>query len=195
MMFLRVPAHPDDHPDVVPHAPGAVVQRRIPGLAGRQTIRIHVARYQPLADVTVKDARAEGYRSRDPLAEFKADWIGRHDKRWLNQHPGATASELAKRWAHRHAHTGSWVLSFVILEDTLCLRRQAGDNPLLQRTDGQYVGAASMSIDPECEAVDRAFVDRLAADAQLVQATAKAAAVAKRRERKVERYVAHRARV
>lgn len=195
MMLMRVPAHPDDSPDVVPHAPGTVVQRRIPGLRGRQTIRVCAVRYQLLGAVDVTDARKEGYRSRDPLGQFRADWIGRHDKRWLNQHPGATSSELAKRWAHRHAHAGSWVLSFVILEDTLCLRRQAGDNPLLQRTDGQYVGAASMSIDPECEAVDRAFVDRLAADAQLVQATAKAAAVAKRRERKVERYVAHRARV
>lgn len=195
MMILRVPASPHDDPSVPPVPLDTPIQRSIPGLTGRPTIRVRTARPQPLGAVTVRDARSEGYLSRDPLAEFKADWIGRHDKHWVTRHPGATSTDIARRWTQRWAGRGSWVLGYVLVEETRCLRRQAGDNPLLQGTDGQYVGSVSMSIDAECEAVDRAFTDRLAADAMLVRATARAAAVAQRRERKVARYLAHRGRV
>jgi hypothetical protein len=162
-MLLRLPATEGED---CPYTPGEKRTVTLPGLTGRQHVRILDATRRSLALLSWADVQREvgHHRSR---GDWQAQWVRRFDRGWCRRHLTASDEELCLRFRRRWARTEAWEVSFVLLEEPRCLARQ--EDILSGRTyrdehGGQYVANASMSIDPECEVVDAATLVRFAAE-------------------------------
>lgn len=87
----------------------------LPGLHGKQRLRIQSIERQRLALVTWNEVRNEvgHYRSR---GAWQVAWVKRHDKAWCARHPSASDDELERRFRLRWARHDCWVLTFTLLE-------------------------------------------------------------------------------
>lgn len=160
-MIFRVPV--TDGEDDPPFDPGCTYTLALPTLTGRHHIRVHAIRRERLALVTFAEVRRElgHYRSQ---AAWRAAWVRQHDRAWCRRHSTASEHDLALRFSRRWSGTDAWVISFVLVDEVRCLPKQR-DILSGKVGDGQYVQAASMSIDPEAEAVDATTLERFAAAA------------------------------
>lgn len=184
-MIFRVPA--TDGEDA-PFEAGCTYALALPTLTGRHRIHVRAIRQERLALVTFAEVRRElgHYRSQ---AAWRAAWVQRHDRAWCRRHPQASEHDQALRFSQRWSSTDAWVISFVLVDEVRCLPKQR-DILSGKVGDGQYVQAASMSIDPEAEAVDAATLARFAADEQARREAQGVSAADRRRAKKRSRTAA-----
>lgn len=130
-----------------------------PGRGKPSSFRILVTdvRQEPVGDLTLADARAEGFRTSD---EFKLYWIRLHDKAWANpkvdcpecmgigcwdcDDTGKVVKprddvELLARFEDRHAHRLVWVIMFEVdrTDRPRYLAAGGGWNPANAKRDQQ----------------------------------------------------------
>lgn len=192
-MIKRIPA-PDEH---CPYQLDGIYQRKWPGLAGRPSFKVTATPLrQCLADVTHRDVILEGRIGGNAraLSRWRIDWVKQHD-RWAKLHPTASDEEILTRWRTRHAKRHCWVLTIALLDPIRCMapqsriltevaRRGTAQNKGRIVPDGdEYTTATSATIDREAEAVDRATLARLAAEASIGFVPRSDSAKARRRER------------
>lgn len=170
-MIRRLPAHVDE--ERCPFLVGEVYQRKLRGVSGRPSFRVLVepAR-QRLADVTQRDAQAEGFGGRRALEAFRLDWVRRHD-RWSARHPSASDERVLYRWRAATQHEECWVVTLALLEPPRLLptqrdvlvevsRRGAQQSTGRALRDGSEY-TTGQTIDREVEAVDEATLTRIVA--------------------------------
>lgn len=168
-MIFRIPARQGHD---CPYQPGAVITRKVPGVAGRPSLRIIAIRgRQRLGTVKTADANQERVPTIRALAlrEWRAEWVRRHDRAWTRKHPLASDAQAAERFNAYWARRFSWVIEVDVLEQTRCLAPQ--EDILSGKTDpgidsersDQYVSCAGMSIDRGAEGIDGATLARFTA--------------------------------
>lgn len=190
-MIRRLPAHPDE--ERCPFLPGDVYQRKLRGVAGRPSFRvIGEPAWQTLADVSLRDAQAEGFGGRRALEAFRLDWVRRHDG-WAARHPTASDERVLERWRMVTQHQNCWVVTLALLEPPRLLPTQRNvltevsrrgaerSSGRLARDGSEYT--TGQTIDREVEAVDEATLTRIVAG----ELGARAERITSRRERRAVR--------
>lgn len=126
-----------------PYTVGAEYRLLLPGLSGKQSLRVSAVAKERLGLVTWAQVRAEvgHYRSR---GAWQAAWVKRHDKAWCARHPTASDEDLERRFRLNWARQDCWVLTFTLLEPP---QRFLADQRRRPRDDGQYTGCVGMAID------------------------------------------------
>jgi hypothetical protein len=113
----------------------------LPGLHGKQRLRVLDARRERLALVTWAEVRQEvgHYRTR---GAWQQAWVKRNDKAWCLKHPQASDDDLERRFRVHWSKRDCWVLSFVLLEPG---QRFLADQR--RRAPAQYTASVSQAID------------------------------------------------
>lgn len=159
-----------------------------PGRGKPASLRIVITdvRQEPLGDLTLADAHAEGFRTTD---EFRLYWVALHDKAWIaRQHKLLDAEHdftdedraetihirALPRFNARHAHRHVWVITFELdrTEQPRYLAaggswnpahakrdqalREAGHTIPTTEEDSGYTHTAALSVQGEPEAVSDA---------------------------------------
>jgi hypothetical protein len=135
--------------------------------AGR--ILVTAVRQQRLGDITLREARAEGFRT---TADFKSAWVEIHDARWVNADV-AHGHQLLGRFAARHADTPVWVIEFTLPVDPVRLLAD-------RNARADYVDHHARAMSDEPEAVDEEAQRRITRDAGLREAQQRAVTGAQR---------------
>lgn len=116
---------------------------------------------EPLGDMTVAGARAEGFEN---PRDFVAYWVRLHDKRWIDKREVTTDPEtgtvdvdrhltdddLAERFAQRWAPLEVWVIRFELIGTTLYLTERPnrhGDYVTRERSEHGQQLAMTSAID------------------------------------------------
>jgi hypothetical protein len=137
-------------------------QARPPRIAVARIVVTEVRR-EPLGEISLADANREGHRTTDA---FRADWVARHDRRWLaglGADPDPAA--LVARFHERHAAADVWAIGFE-------LDRSAAPRLLAARGERGYVdrrfdrNGRRIALAEEPEAVDERTQERLTAEAR-----------------------------
>lgn len=158
-MLLRLPVQ--DESDC-PYAVDGAYALALPGLVGRQRVRVQDVSRQKLAKVTFVEAKRElgHYRSQ---SDWRAKWVRRFDKSWCRRHPTASDADLVRRFSQHWSARDCWVIEFVMVEGPPRLLASQRAVMSGQTGDGEYVGVRFKSIDPDVEVVDEATLTRFVA--------------------------------
>jgi hypothetical protein len=141
LVIYRVPLATDS--EQCPYQPSGEYRMPLPGLHGKQRLRVLDARRERLALVTWAEVRQEvgTYRTR---GAWQQAWVKRHDKAWCLKHPQASDDDLERRFRVHWAKQDCWVLSFVLLE---AHERFLADQRRRTQGEGQYTANVAMAID------------------------------------------------
>lgn len=189
-MIRRFPIPPGQ--TSCPLRPGETYRRKIRGVQGVPTIRVHAIRVQLLRDVTHADALAEGYGGRRALASFRRDWVRDHDQR---RYRAASDATVDARWRTHHAAKRVYVVELALIDPTRNLpeqrdvlsevaRRGAQRERAGREPDARSEYVTSGGIDRDAEAVDPETLASLTADALERRANARLNASEQRHARR-----------
>lgn len=134
-------------------------------------VKILDVQHQRAGDLTLADARAEGFRT---TADFKAYWTRLYDSAWIDRHKvdladaldlGVVSFILCKRFDEQHADTPVWAITFEVQRDEPHYLASQLDI-LTGRSDaGEYTTNRSRAID-EAEVIDKPTQERYTRAAQ-----------------------------
>lgn len=139
---------------------------------GTFRIKILAVREERLGEITLADARAEGYRTTD---EFKLEWVREHDRAWMERERVDLLADLEdgvaivdwillERFRRSHARRRVRVFTFEPLRDVSVFMATQRDI-LSGRSDGDYTENVNRAIDdaPSLTAAEHAKLNGHAA--------------------------------
>lgn len=144
-----------------------------PGRGKRGICRVKIldVHDQLAGDITLADARAEGFRT---TADFKAYWTRLYDAAWIDRHKvdladalglGVVSFILCKRFDEQHANTPVWAITFELLNDAPRYLATQRDILTGHTDDAEYTTRRERSVD-ELEVIDARTQERYAKAAE-----------------------------